>query len=191
MPAVSSNPLPDLVALASASCAAGSGVPEVMTSATAGPVGGSARSGIAGGAAGPDTAATFAAEAESGGGVAWAFAGAAAACLAGRFAGLTTATFAWMGFAAAGIASGADGVAAAVGIQPGGGTTWTMLWHLGQDRMSPMTDSSLTISLALQVVQWMAKCSTASGPLWRLENSLARAARCRSAVAASRAVGTS
>jgi len=38
-------------------------------------------------------------------------------------------------------------------FQPTGGTTCTMLLHLGQDRMLPITDSSLTTSRALHVVQ--------------------------------------
>jgi hypothetical protein len=46
-------------------------------------------------------------------------------------------------------------------FQPIGGTTCTMLLHLGQARMSPIADSSRTLSRALQVVQWMMKSSTA------------------------------
>jgi hypothetical protein len=49
--------------------------------------------------------------------------------------------------------SGTSAVMRAIAaLQPTGGTTCTMLWHLGQARMSPITDSSLTLSRARQVV---------------------------------------
>ncbi len=47
--------------------------------------------------------------------------------------------------------------------QSGGGTICTILWHFGQARISPMTDSSLTTSRAWQVVHCMVNKSTA-GP---------------------------
>src|SRR5690606_8306418 len=36
---------------------------------------------------------------------------------------------------------------------PGGGSTSTMLWHLGHATIWPMADGSVTLSRALQVVQ--------------------------------------
>jgi hypothetical protein len=50
-------------------------------------------------------------------------------------------------------------------FHPGGGTTWTMLSHLGQVRMAPMAESSNTLSRARHVVHWIEKSgSTTIGP---------------------------
>jgi hypothetical protein len=64
-----------------------------------------------------------------------------------------------------GDASGLTGVEspAALGagrFQPGGGTTCTKLPHFGQSRISPIADSSWTLSRAWHVVHWIAKSST-------------------------------
>jgi len=46
-------------------------------------------------------------------------------------------------------------------LHPRGGTTCTMLPHLGQARISPRTESSLTLSRARQVVHSIVNNSTA------------------------------
>ena len=52
----------------------------------------------------------------------------------------------------AGAAGTVSASSAPLRFQSTGGTTCTMLWHLGQDRIWPMADSSLTLSRAEQVV---------------------------------------
>jgi len=51
-------------------------------------------------------------------------------------------------------ATSADGVAEG-DFQPTGGTTWTMLVHLGHSRIAPIADSLRTASRARHVVQVM------------------------------------
>jgi len=53
-----------------------------------------------------------------------------------------------------GVAVGATTAAPAAALfQPGGGSIITMLSHFGHDKICPITDSSVTLSRALQVVQ--------------------------------------
>jgi len=61
-------------------------------------------------------------------------------------------------------ATAAGAATAGLGCQSVGGTTCTMLPHLGQAMIMPTTEASLTFSRARQVVQWMLNSSTERGP---------------------------
>ena len=64
--------------------------------------------------------------------------------------------------ATAAVADVSSGVGSGLGFQPGGGTTSTMLPHLGQANITPTASWLRTLSRAWQVVQVMANrvCST-------------------------------